>query len=318
MIRRSPCERYIKFLLVHPHGFTVESIAGMLQQMGLDFPSRVYIEGLNDKIVLPVPFRPLDEHHTASQQFIMAQGVHGFFHPTPAMQLAHDLVRNPRAKEIIETMTLVEEPPAVISQVLRSRTSSPCTVEALKYYCAYYWDLNLVDAAEVRALLRLRHDRVIFKADGTEVDPEFYLIHGAEKKAFYKDPRRIVTEMSITPVAALLNRVRMGYMPTNADLAKMTDLARKVAILRANQSLLDVGPDSAAEARDFGVVAKLMTEIMNDVGSPEGALQNELAQIALQTTDVRPPTIHQLSDGKHTTDLQPTILDAEAVLEDGK
>lgn len=312
MIRRSPCERYIKFLLSHPNAFSIEDICNKLQEMGLDYASEWYLERLKKRLHVPSPFFPFDKTHLPSQRFLVKEQLKGFFFPDDDEKVAHDLVKMPRVKELIETMTLAEEPLIVTSQMLQ-RQGKKCSVTALKRYCAFYWDLALVDSVEVHALLRLRVERLVIRADGEEVHPYDRLQHEALKKASYKDPRRLVTDMPITPLAGLINRMRMGYMPSSVDLGRLAQATRMMSVVRAFSESMSGAPDSAARARDFSVVARVMTEIITEMGSPDLDLKKELQQLALQTEDIRPPTIHQLSGGHHTVDLQPMTTDKEII-----
>ena len=306
MIRRSPCELYIKFLLVHPSGFNYIDVRNKLHEMGLDYPNDAYIARLQRNMDVPSPFRPMDLGHLPSQRFLMAQGLKGFFFPDEASKLAHELVKSPRAKELIESMVLVDEPPAVIVHMVKE-LGERCTADALRRYCAYYWDLSLVDSVELRALLTMRTEYLVHRDDGEEVSPQERLQHSALKRAAYKDPRRMVSEMPIAPMAGLLNRMRMGYMPTQIDLTRLAGAARVAAASRVWGAAMDFSPRAATEARDFAVVVQIMTALITEVGSPDTELQRELQQLALQTDDFRPPTIHQLSAGHHTVDLQPVV-----------
>jgi hypothetical protein len=312
VIRRSPCELYIKFLVVHPHGFDTRGIRDKLREMGLDCLSEDYIDRLRARLDPPSPFRPLEISHRASQRFLMKHKLLGFFFPDEASKVAHDLVKSPRAKETIETMTLSNEPPALVAHMVRA-TGNPCTLESLRRYCTYYWDLSLVDSVEIRALLRMRWEYLSHPDTGTEVKPESRLQFYALKNASYKDPRRLVTEMPITPLAGLLNRMRMGFMPSQVDLGRLANATRIAATLRAYDAVMSGAPQAAMQARDFAVTARVMTELINEIGSPDAELQKELQQLALRTDDTRPPTIHELSDGLHTVELLPSPAQVEVI-----
>lgn len=311
MIRRSPCELYIKFLLCHPQNFSLVEVGSKLREMALDYPGESYLVKIRSSLRIPTPFRPMDKRHVASQRFLLATHLKGFFAPDAPAKIAHDLVKDARCKEIIESMSMADEPLAVISKVIHDITGYS-TPEAIKRYQAYYWDLSLVDSVELRALLRIRTEYFSYEVSADEMTPEMRMQQNALKKASYKDPRRLVSEMPITPIASLMNRMRMGYMPTKVDLSRLMEATRVAATARAWGATMDYSQTSSAEARDFAMVARMMTELIAEVGSPDAALQQELMQLQLRTNEVRPPNIHQLSGGNHTVDLQPIVVDTDA------
>lgn len=312
MIRRSPCELYIKFLLVHPNNYPTSYVKNALHSTGLDVPSEAYLAKLRQETPPPYPFRPLDIGHTASQRFIMAHRLKGFFAPDEDARLAHELLKKPRIKELIETLAMTNDPPAAIAHMVRDK-GQPCSVRAIEYYLAFYWDLSLVDSTELRGLLHMRTEYLMHRSDGQEVPPHDWLQYNALKKGSHSDPRRLASELPVTPAAGLLNRMRMGYVPTNLDMALTTKGAWQAATLRVLNSLMDYGPNAAAQSRDFSVTAHTMKAVLDDLGSPDVQIQKDLQQLRMKTENTRPPHIQQLSDGHHTTDLQPTVLDAEIV-----
>jgi len=310
LIRRSPCELYIKFLLSHPHGFSLEEVRNKVVEMGLDFPNDDYVDRLASRIEPPINFRPKDKSHIPSQRFLLKHRLGGFYLPDKDSQRAHELVKEPRAKELIETLTLTEEPLVVVNSLLKEK-GFRSTIAALQCYCSYYWDLALVDSVELNALLRMRPEYLLHNDNGREATAQDRLQVKALGLASYKDPRRMVTEMPITPMAGLLNRMRLGYMPAQVDLARLADVTRKAATVRAFDATMSTHPHAAAQARDFAMVAKSMTELIGEIGSPDQELQRELQQLTIKTNDTRPPLVQQLSEGRHTLDLQPAVVEAK-------
>lgn len=168
MIRRSPCELYIKFLAVHPDNYNDDAIRDCVRGQQLDYLGHEYLHRLRKKLRVPVPFYPNNRLHEPSRKFLLRHRIFGFFHPDDDALASHQLLQKPRAKELIETMTIAGEPPALISHRLR-HVGITTTVRAVKRYCSFYWDLSLVDSTELRALLRMRIEYPRYRDDGMEI-----------------------------------------------------------------------------------------------------------------------------------------------------
>lgn len=306
VIRRSPCERYIKYLLVHPDGYSTDAVRDIIRGHGLDYPSDDYVERLRKKVrqFLPVPFRPTDTGHSRSRRFISKEQIYGFFIPDKSSLVAHKLLEQSRAKEVIEAMSLAGESPAFISHRVKM-LGLRCTPEAIDRYFHYYWDLNLVDSTEVRALLKLRVEYLPFGRGGMEASRDQLLQYTVLKNASYKDPRRMLTEMPVTPVAGMLGQMRLGLMPGRVDLARIAEAGRAAAAGRVLEAMILGGPQDAARARDYATVATLMTELIEKIGSPDVALQKELQKLSIATEDGPIPHVAELPPGDtFTLDLQ--------------
>ena len=68
--------------------------------------------------------------------------------------------------------------------------------------------------------------------------------------------------------------------------------------------------------RDYTLGAKLMGELIQELGSPEEELKKGLQQLALKNQDAQLPMLSELSGGSHTTDLQPSEPAAEVVAQE--
>ena len=306
MIRRSPCELYIKYLLCHPDGYVLEAVKDIVVGQDLDYPSDIYVQGLRRKLRVPVPFYPLNTAHARSQRFLRAERLTGFFHPDKEAEEAHSLLQAPRAKETIETMVLAGDPPAHVAHRVR-RLGLPCTAEGVKRYCKYYWDLDLVDTVEAGALLRIRLERTMDTPPGVDPTMDQKLQHFALSKAKYRDPRRLAVEMPNSPMASLMNQLRMGLMPTQVELGRLLAATRLAAVCRANEVAHGMSQTDAARGRDFMLMAKLTTELMADIGSPDTELQRDLQQLLLETEQTPVPHVRELTQGRGE------VVDAEVV-----
>lgn len=293
---------------MHPDGYSTTAVRDIVRRQGLDYLSDDHVDGLRKELRkhLPHPFHPLDKRHRRSQSFLSKEQVFGFFHPDKPSVIAHRLLERSRAKETIESMSLVNEPVAFISHRVKM-LGLKCTPEAVERYQHFYWDLNLVDSTEIRALLRMRVEWMQIPRDpGMMLAPDQWLQYESLHKAAYKDPRRTLVEMPITPVAGMLGQMRLGLMPAQVDLGRLAEAARNAAAGRVLESMLTAGPQDAARGRDFAMVSQLMTDLIEKVGSPDTALQEELKKVALQTEDGPVPHIAELPAGDtFTTEMTP-------------
>lgn len=306
-IRRSPCELYIKYLLCHPDGYSLGAVKDIVVGQDLDYPSDLYAQGLRRKLRVPVPFYPTNITHARSQRFLKAERIFAFFHPDDPAEEAHRLLRSPRAKETIETMTLSGDPDPLVAHRLR-RLGIPASTEGVRRYCRYYWDLSLVDSTEAGALFRMRVERTLDTDPGFDPTRDQMLQHFALGKARYRDPRRFASEMPNSPMASLMNQLRLGVMPTQVELGRLLSATRMAALCRANEVIYASSPTDAARGRDFMLMAKLATDLIADIGSPDTELQRDLQQLVLETEQGSVPHIRALTEGRVE---EPEVIEAE-------
>jgi hypothetical protein len=298
VIRRSPCEQYIKYLLLHPDAYGDQAVEDILRAQHLDFVSQRYISRLRSRLQPPKQFKPYNRLHAESARFLTRERVYYLFHPDEAMEQANAILHSPRGKECIETHLIAQDTPAFVLHGLH-RLGLRASLKAVERYRFHYWNLMLVDDTELRALLHLRAEYVSPMED--DQDPQLRM---AMKKASFRDPRRMMSAMVSSPMAALLNMVRQGLVPSELELTRLANSVRVTALVRAAEAALLGAPSSAAEARDYSTVVQNMTSVVAELGSPDEDLQKDLQKLALALEESEVPTIKQLG-GEHTVDLQP-------------
>ena len=304
MIRRSPCEYYIKYLLVHPDDYGDEEVEELLRTQQLDNIGMEYLELLRASCPHPMPFYPFDEMHFRSQRFLIREGIRGLFVTTSHVECAMKLLQLPRAKEFIETSLICRSLPAWIAAVLSRKMGIPATQESIDIYKHFFFNVDLVDSHELKTIIRKRVEMV------DVYDPHQSVLKTLAWKTGFSDPRRVSAEMSIAPLAGMMNEVRLGLMPTNVELSKVATTTRLVATVGCLEGLMrGERPD---RCRDLAQTAKLMHEMLETIGDPESDLQESLRALALQTEAEPIPSIHQLSAGHHTVDVQPINEHEEA------
>ena len=204
-------------------------------------------------------------------------------------------------------MTLAGESDALIAHRIR-RMGSEATAEGVRQYCRFYWNLGLVDSTEAHALLRMRVERTMDSASpGVAPTPDQMMQHFALSKAKYRDPRRLAAEIPNSPMASLMNQLRLGILPTQVELGRLLAATRMAAICRANEVVYAQSPTDAARGRDFMLMAKMATELIAEIGSPDTELQRDLQQLLLETEQGQVTHIRELREGGKMP-----IIDVEA------
>jgi hypothetical protein len=296
MIRRSPCETYLKYLITHPDEYEDEVIRKIIQLHQLDFIGFPYLERLRSVCVAPTPFYPEDRKHRPSQRFLQKEKIETIYHQDDAMKGAIYILEHPKAKEVTEMMLITRSDPSWVSLALK-RKGFNVTPEAVKRYKHYYFDVELVDAPELETLLLSRG-----KSDDTK-DRDEQTLAANYARANKGDPRVLTARMTIQPLAELMNVIRMGVLPSNVELSRLAKAARASALIGVAESTSRLQPE---RGRDFALVAKMMSEVVEQIGDTEIDLKSGLASMILETEEASVPHIKELSDGSsHTLDVQP-------------
>lgn len=301
MIRRSPCEYYIKYLLVHPDAFSLDDIQITLREHQLDYPGDIVIRRLRQRLKTPTTFRPYDERHGPTFRFLVQEGIYFLFHPDKHTKAAIYLLGRARAKEMIEAMSISGDPPSLICRRLRGIGYDVTEKDLSKYYC-FFWNLELVDRLELNALLRMRVERMLDDGD----DAISRAMHRAMKTASYNDPRTAAINSPVSPFAGVLNQMRYGFRPESIDIASLLQAAKEIAAIRIAEEALARGPNAAQITRDFSSALYNLYNLSDSVGSPDDELQRNIMNLVLETDGTKVPYVHELTEGKHTTDVQPT------------
>lgn len=295
MVRRSPCEKYIKYLITHPDNYPDDHIKKLLDAQQLDYIGLPYLKYLRLTCVPPIPFYPDDETHRPSQRFLRKEEIEDIYLPDDTMKTANKLLDTPQAKEIIESLLITKAVPAWIHAALR-RNGIASTPDAIRRYKHYYFDLGLVDERELRQIMNVRAIPEPTE-DATEQKLNSQLLY-----AHRMDSRSILSKMSSSPMASLMNVMRMGIIPNNLNVAKIARAARAISAV----GVVDCALQGKTEmARDYAITAKMMSDMLEQVGEVEEDLQEGLARIALATDSREVPHIKELTDGEHTLDVEP-------------
>jgi hypothetical protein len=294
MIRRSPAEFYIKYLILHPDRLTDDDIVRTLRENQLDYPGPGYLDRVRATLKPPVPFYPLRETDLPSYRFLQKQKVHRLFFRDAHMDLALEVLQSPKAKEVMETLLILAAEPTDICFRLR-KFGFNVLPKAVEYYAHFFMNMTLVDPTEIRALISVRVEDMQLLGD----DRETAIRYKAMKQAMYADPRYMAANSPAAHLAAVRMQMRYGYKP-QIDFGRLMEGMRDLATVSALETLLRGGPKSAAEARDLSVVIATVNGILTDQGGGSEELTRRLQTLGI-TTDTKPvPTIKQLTDGNFT------------------
>jgi hypothetical protein len=301
---RSPAELYIKYLLVHPDGYDNAQIIQICEDTGVDVLGERYLEWLRNRCDVPKPFYPNDTMHARSQRFLLREGLRPFFHPTDDLRVAFKILGTPRAKEFVEAMILSHAPIPEIAFAVTRHKGIACTQQAMEQYKKFFWNIEILDSTQMRTLLHYRQNLLLAEDGSPKEDRALY---DAVKKASYLDPRRLAADMPYSPMTALMTQMRMGALPDKMEIAKSVEMVRAIAVLRTAEAALYGSPKDSITALNFSNVARNMTEMLEVLIKPDEDLREQLQAVALRTENGPIPSIHQLSAGRHTVDVQPTV-----------
>jgi hypothetical protein len=123
--------------------------------------------------------------------------------------------------------------------------------------------------------------------------------------AYYKDPRKVASDLPYSPTTAMLAQLRLGIRPGKTDVAVRMMEARDLAVVRAVEAIQQDGPADSMKCLNYINSSRMLEEMLQLIAKPEDQMQDQLRAIALRTETRALPSIHQLSAGKHTVDLAP-------------
>lgn len=299
MVRRSPCELYLKYLIVRHERFTDEQIKDICRLQQLDVLGSFYLQALRKETVPPVPFYPENTRHKPSFRFLLSQGLLSLFQPDVHMQTATKLLGHPRSKEIIESLLISQSPVSWITAAL-TRDGHEATAASIQQYKFHYFNVDLVDATELRAILRLR-----MQEGSSSTDPEVARVSAAYEKSAWKDQRIAAVNAPITPLASLTNAMRLGFLPDPAGLPRLLATSRMLGVVRMTEAMMANSQDSAVQASYYASVVKVAHDVLESTGDPAEDFHTRLASLTVKTDEAEVPLLETISGGAHTSEMEP-------------
>lgn len=289
---------YLRYLLLHPTQYTNEQVREICNFNQIDFLGDWYLERLRLKLCPPVPFYPFDPNHRESHAYLMETGLFWIFLPDKYGDQAFEILGKPRFKEFVETSLICFAESQAITNAMWLFFRYECPPEAIDRYRTFFWDMELLDSTELRALISLRSD-----VSGSHDNAEIKKQHEHIKNASYRDSRRAAANMPFSPLAFNIAQMKMGFMPSEVDVQAVVRQSQVVASARLNEAMMSEGKGDSVRAADFSAVLERLIRIERDNGNPREDLQASLATITMKTDDAPLPTIYELSQGRHTAEV---------------
>lgn len=286
MIRRSPCELYIKYLIIHPNKFSDADIRKILDYAALDYLGDYYIKRLRDEVVPPSYFYPYDKTHAPSQHFLFEHHLWKFFQRHPDFMSARTILENATLKELLETMLLSRASPASIALIVQRKVHVQLEQSAIEFYKQAFWNVDLLDNIEMRALLSLRYSK-----DEGNPDHDIDAQSKHLKRAYYVDPRMMASFLPHSPMASSLALMRSGILPTRVETARMLETIQSMSIARCMEALCQTDPETSTKAGNFINIARQATEILEHVVKPDAEMAEQLYAITLKNDESKIPLL---------------------------
>jgi hypothetical protein len=291
-------------LVSSPKNYSDADIIQLLAEYGLDFLGQSFVDRVRRQTVRPVPFRPYDLEHVASQHFLDKHRVRGLFYPNEHTRCAFGILEVPKMKEFVEAMLVGGAPPALISRAATRISADACiTDDGVRVFHHFFWNTDLLDFTDVRAVIDMRGGD-----GGSPNSVEHYY-----QRAHRKDSRKVAAELPFSPLSAMNAQMRMGITPTGIRFAELMDRTRTVAGLKAYQNVMEDNRWSAENARHYITVAQAATDLYERSHKPEELLLEKFNALQLETDPTPIPHIMMLSEGNHTVDVQPVEVRTEVV-----
>lgn len=273
---RHPAEYWIRFLLTRKH--PLEEIQGMCELADLGAVKTEYLQTLDIEMKgdLPMPFRPKDLKHPASQSYLRRHGIYALWHPTRYTREAEELLGDGPVRALLETFILSPLKPTQAIKKIAEKTGRSISERGYALFKHYYWNNQLLSGAEWGRYIR---DRRVAHRDWLKC---------------------AVTAKGPQGVQLILWRTGSGAL-RHIDAGKIFTDIRNISYMKIKETEFD--PASAQHAKmllNYARVAKMSQE---EVTSSAEAMQDILKSFQafkMRHSTNQPPSIQQLTEGSYT------------------
>jgi hypothetical protein len=306
MIRASPCDYYLRYLVTHPDNYEDRQIRNLVKLQHLDFVGMKHLEHIRKMCLPPNPFYPEQLTHHPSRRFLEKHRIFSLWHYSQDAdaECAIKLLDHPRGKELTEQMLFTGCEPLWVSMQLK-RVNFAATPRAIELYRHYYYNTELVSGIELRAIMGMRSE-----VDINDTDSDERSFRENYRYVSKSETANLTTNSALSPFSRIISMLRVGLMPTGVQISRIATAGRTAAVVRSLENSL---MGRAEPARDFALTAKILNELLESVGDVSGDLQRNLMSVALDTDASEVPSIESLTEGNHTVDLLPEAVRAEVL-----
>lgn len=284
-MRRSPCEVYIKYLILAEHNYNNASIEGIIRSLDLDFVSNMYVDQLRGLFMdRPQQFRPRDRTHVDSYKYVARHGLLSLFHMDADTVASFELLDHGRAKTMIETLFLNRMPPYLIAARVEKSFGITVTPSVIMRYRYLFWQTDNIDTIGMKTLLRARYKDL-------------------PKSDLYMDPRWVALMMGQSPISSMITQLAAGIIPVSVNIKEVMRRNHELAALRLGQELEQGTMGYDARATNLSNAFRILEEFKEKYDRPEENLLKSMDKIQVQQDYRALPMVRDLTGGEHTTEL---------------
>lgn len=273
-----PAQYWVKYLLStnrHSH----EQISGIMEMYDLGALSMSYLSLIEDELEQdkPVPFRPRSKSHKPSQAFLRRNGIYKAWHRDPSMECAMEIICTPRVRSLVEMFLLSPvQPNQAVAKICDKEPSFRITVEGYKRFKHYFWNTELLSAAEWGEYIQSRN-------------------------VAHNDWLRLaVNARGPEGTQLLLWKAGVGALK-NLDRAKIFTDFRNIAYMKAKE--LEAQPASIDDSKallNYSRVAKAAQEEVNNSSDAVNDILEGFNAFRMKRRNLNAPSITQLTGGNFT------------------
>jgi hypothetical protein len=251
--------------------------------------------------VMPKPHGRTKKTATRSAARFERLGIGPFFPENSDAQLTIALLRQPRARELIEAGLIVGVPAGAIVKTLAVHLKSFIRPTVVELYRDTFFDVSAVTRAQLRILVSERVRLSVARAMGGRHD------EAAVRWAVESDARTIATTLPATPMAWAAVLLSLGHSPGRHELADVIEQMEGLAAVRLGEALLRGGLDDERRAEGYISVLQKIRMVKETVSTPDRELARQLSVLHVRH-DAKPQlTLEELRarGDEHTVDMGP-------------
>ena len=298
MIRRSPAEYYLKYLLLAPEGWNDTAIQYHMEDRGIYCPNPRRIEELRKSLRPPTYFQPTNRLHKASSDFLKAEKVYTMFHPDSYTRMSVFIFERPSIKQFIETSISQHASYMNVCNSLSVLKNFACNARSVEVYCHYFWNTELLTRTELQEVTYMLG--WISQGDPNATAMEVK----AERWAHYNDPLALAACMPANAYSQAVVRFYEGYFPrveTNSWLKYVFYLG----LVKLVEHLSKSGYENMHTAALITQTLEGIRRLIESTGSPTDDIMSLAKQMTLTCDPTPQRTMADITGGRHTIDMMP-------------